>query len=1636
MPCLVPRYKLCCFLLAIAAFQPVPAQQIYQVGQGLVQASTEGESPFGTFFEDNRNQFLVRASELRQLGAYSGQIMSLAFNVTIASSQPMADFGIFIRQTTDTSVSGTFQPMGTFTQVWQGNHVAHPGWNTFQFSQPFLWDGQSNILIQTCFDNASFSTNSTVLATYTSFPSNLYGFSDSQFPDPCANHPSLTASTLRPNIRLEILSNTFNDAGIPTLESPVAFCPGLHPVEIVVQNFGRNQIDSVTITWVFDGILQPQIQFTGLLDTMGGQGLSSAVVHLGNRTFLAGHTHSMAVWTSNPNGVSDTANLNDTLIALMKPSLQGAYTIGGTGADYTSLSDAVSDLNTVGICGPVVFDIRPGTYVEQIDLLKIPGASAINTVIFRAENGDSSSVLLQYASATFATNYVVQFTDARHVHFERMTLEATDPFYGTVFRFNAGHVDSVSISNCEIRSSSGTSSSSSFSALLNSGAVMRGFRFEENYVHHCAFGYYNVAGVDSMVLFQGNEIRPFYMGIRTENSFSPVIMNNRVEGTSVGFNSAFYGLYLTNISGTPQVIGNDVNARIGSYGLYISGMECDSIQPGLIANNMVHTGGSGTGVACYMAGIIRHVDVYYNTFHSTATGPTSRGMWVAASGSGLRLVNNIFSNTGSGFALFCSGTALIARNDFNCYYTTSPNFVQFGAVVSTLQALQIASGMDQNSIVADPGYYDGFDDLHITSIQLKGTGTPLPEVQTDIDGELRDTLTPDIGADEFVPLDHDLALLGIVAPQVLGCGISDSTEVVVAILNQGQLPQSGFEVAFRIYNITVATEIVTDTVLPGDTLLYTFLHRVDLTHPSIYPMSAWTHMPQEQNRRNDTVLFHTLITDIGIDTFPYLQTFDDTPGAIPQGWMNDPFDDGEDWFFHGPSSTQTPSPNGIFGDHSTGTGHFAWVDNSVPNSAATNLLTPCFDFSQLANPHLEFFFWNGDAGQNIRLRIDVWHEGQWHMDVAPPMGHQLGNRWEYKLVNLSAFRGSEARIRFRAEESGSSNLYDMAIDDVKVFDLGPVNTGVVAISNPVSGCGLTDFEPVEIRVVQFGYDTLPQGTSIPVGFSVNGGQLHQEVLVLAAALGQFDTADFRFAGVADVSSAVTHSVMAWTNTPQDNDPTNDSLQKQVSNGIITQLPYVQTFDGFTASETATGFQDFWHTIPENTLWQYRWNVASGPSPTTFTGPSADHPDGQGNYVYTEANSGMLGEEAMLITPCFDLAGINNPGLNFHYHMFGSGIGSLHLDAYFNDHWITDIMPPLVGNKGDQWHLNVVDLSAFITDKVSFRFRAKRGNSISGDIAIDWVKVGEIPVLALSDTLWGCGSIRIDAGNPGGYYQWSTGATTQVLDAVGNTFQTVVMPISLTVTNTAGLSNKAQTVVVIEPGPYLDLGGFILECEKDSIVLDAGNPNASYIWDNGNTSRYRFVDSPGTYHVSVTGGLGCIKHDSVLVDFGKYPIAEFNYARSNGQFSVSFQNTSKHGSTFLWDFGNGFTSTARDPVHVFQQPNAMYVVMLIVVNNCGSDTIMQSISTYPVGGLQKEDYIIEVFPNPMVDELTIRVFLPEVQQTLSLSLVDALGRPVHIKAVGNVSQFEEQIPATHLPSGLYILRLDLDGQVLVRPIVKR
>jgi hypothetical protein len=121
-----------------------------------------------------------------------------------------------------------------------------------------------------------------------------------------------------------------------------------------------------------------------------------------------------------------------------------------------------------------------------------------------------------------------------------------------------------------------------------------------------------------------------------------------------------------------------------------------------------------------------------------------------------------------------------------------------------------------------------------------------------------------------------------------------------------------------------------------------------------------------------------------------------------------------------------------------------------------------------------------------------------------------------------------------------------------------------------------------------------------------------------------------------------------------------------------------------------------------------------------------------------------------------------------------------------------------------------------------------------------------------------GSATLDAGVSGMTYNWSTGATTQMITvSAAGTYSVTVTDGTCTDTDEINVS----TVTTLD----VDLGADIVTgiC-TGSVTLDAGLTGSAYLWSTGETTQMINVMASGTYYVTVTGSGGCMDSDTINV----------------------------------------------------------------------------------------------------------------------------------------------------------------------------
>jgi hypothetical protein len=232
------------------------------------------------------------------------------------------------------------------------------------------------------------------------------------------------------------------------------------------------------------------------------------------------------------------------------------------------------------------------------------------------------------------------------------------------------------------------------------------------------------------------------------------------------------------------------------------------------------------------------------------------------------------------------------------------------------------------------------------------------------------------------------------------------------------------------------------------------------------------------------------------------------------------------------------------------------------------------------------------------------------------------------------------------------------------------------------------------------------------------------------------------------------------------------------------------------------------------------------------------------------------------------------------------------------------------------------------------------------------------------------------------------------------------------------------------------------CEK------APNDTLIPITAGGVFSGGAYVDSTGIFAPAIAGAgswpvsytvsvNGCSASSTQQVQVDPLPIASFTYDPDG--LIVYFTNLSQNADQFLWDFGDNSPVTgATDPIHGFPVDGS-YIVRLVSINKCGSDTLILPVKVDKMVGVKPEQgnhWSMELYPNPAEDFVNLTLETGTSAE-LTLTLTDITGKRIESRQWNvNGGANTLTMPVGTLPSGVYLIEVQSSTTRIVRKLIRK
>lgn len=288
-----------------------------------------------------------------------------------------------------------------------------------------------------------------------------------------------------------------------------------------------------------------------------------------------------------------------------------------------------------------------------------------------------------------------------------------------------------------------------------------------------------------------------------------------------------------------------------------------------------------------------------------------------------------------------------------------------------------------------------------------------------------------------------------------------------------------------------------------------------------------------------------------------------------------------------------------------------------------------------------------------------------------------------------------------------------------------------------------------------------------------------------------------------------------------------------------------------------------------------------------------------------------------------------------------------------------------------------------------------------------------------------------SGTPGGVWRISVGSGS----IIGSTFIPLV-PGAVTVYNDLNGCFSPTVTFFVEPPPQSPTLAVVPEiCEGSTASITPSAGGSSYRFYSTNTGGSPLLNGDGvnsfttpvlssttTYYVSSLSAAGCESSSRTAVTIAVNPLPVVQIVQQGNTLVANLSVGS-----FQWYLDGVAISGANASAFIPLQ-SGIYTLRVTNAQGCMGASNALNVLMASLDDQQKAQIHWATYPVPFSNELTI-----EAEQPFSYALLDMRGS---VLLSGKTDHPEMAISTAHLASGVYMLRLEVNGQSTFRRVVKQ
>ncbi len=229
------------------------------------------------------------------------------------------------------------------------------------------------------------------------------------------------------------------------------------------------------------------------------------------------------------------------------------------------------------------------------------------------------------------------------------------------------------------------------------------------------------------------------------------------------------------------------------------------------------------------------------------------------------------------------------------------------------------------------------------------------------------------------------------------------------------------------------------------------------------------------------------------------------------------------------------------------------------------------------------------------------------------------------------------------------------------------------------------------------------------------------------------------------------------------------------------------------------------------------------------------------------------------------------------------------------------------------------------------------------------------------------------------------------------------------------------------------------CSGETATLSLSGYNGTIQWQNSDDGT-NWNDISGANSETYTSGaltsntffranlsLGSCpdaQSNEIEISVFETPVSGFTYNANNQ--TITFTNTSVNANNYIWDFGDGNTSSEINPVHIYLAAGN-YNVSLTASNGICSDDVYNETISVSYAGISGINSTVNIYPNPNKGIFTLKNMIPDSK----ISIYDLNGKQIFTKKILSVN---ETLNISSLNSGIYFIKIKTNNSAYFKKLI--